>query len=69
MKNSKLFMNVDLNKINPQLLTKFMNKYNVHDEYDARYLFVMVYQRIVNRQTDRKIYFWSDKNKIGYIIE
>jgi hypothetical protein len=46
-----------------------MNKYNVHDEYDARYLFVMVYQRIVSRQTDKNIYFWSDKNKIGYIIE
>ncbi len=67
MKNT--FMNINMDKINPKLLTKFMDKYNVHDEYDAKYLYIMVYQRIASGQKDRKIYFWSNKNKVGYIID
>jgi hypothetical protein len=69
MENSKMFMNVELDKIKPQLLTKFMQKYNINNEYDARYLFVMVYHRIISDQKDKNIYFWSDKNKVGYVIE
>jgi hypothetical protein len=69
MKNKIMNMEKFIKDVKPSVLKEFMSNFEVKDEHDERYIYAMYKIRELTKQQDKKIYYWSSKNKVGYILE
>jgi hypothetical protein len=69
MKNKIMNVEKFIKDVKPSVLKEFMSNFEVKDEHDGRYIYAMYKIRELTKQQDKKIYYWSSKNKVGYILE